>query len=326
MSNIKTQILFFLLLLPTLILVLYWSSEMTSHHNVGQLANILRTLSIQAREPEEKSSPNPFEQTQMARQRHLKDYCLEHKFNERPMTERLHFIVVDDEHEIMFCTIPKVASTTWKRVLADLRGLRQGISVHRPKLWRHLEEYRSEEKSFRLKTYFKFIFVREPLHRLLSAFKDTFIGKNRNFSKKIRQGIVKALRAQDFDPNGESNLTFSEFVQFYSRDVKELNPHWRQYEDLCYPCFINYDFIGHLETLKEDASLLLKMAGIEDLVTFPPIHNSTGSSDMIDFYSTVRPEYITRLADKYRNSFELFGYEFLGPVKQLLNQSSVDSD
>ena len=48
------------------------------------------------------------------------------------------------------------------------------------------------------------------------------------------------------------------------------------------------------------------MAGTEDRVTFPPLHNSTSSSDMINFYSTVRPEYITRLAEIYRNDFELF--------------------
>lgn len=225
----------------------------------------------------------------------------------------------------MFCTIPKVASTTWKRVLADLSGLRQGIFVHRPGLWRRLNEYQEKEKSILLKTYFKFVFVREPLHRLLSAFKDKFIGKNRNFSKNIRKIIVKAFRPKDFDPNGDNNITFAEFVQYYSRNTISRNPHWRQYGDLCHPCVINYDFIGHLETMKEDATLLLKMAGIEDRVKFPPIHNSTSSREIISYYSTVPSEYISRLAEQYRNDFDLFGYEYLGPVKQLLNQSSIGS-
>lgn len=230
---------------------------------------------------------------------------------------------MDDKHKIMFCTIPKVASTTWKRVLADLSGLRQGIFVHRPGLWRRLNEYEEKEKSIRLKTYFKFVFVREPLHRLLSAFKDKFIGKNRNFSKNIRKVIVKAFRPKDFDPNGDNNITFAEFVEFYSRDTISRNPHWRQYGDLCHPCVINYDFIGHLETMKEDATLLLKMAGIEDRIKFPPIHNSTSSREIITYYSTVPSEYVSRLAEQYRNDFDLFGYEYLGPVKQLLNQSST---
>ncbi|KAJ7373646.1 sulfotransferase 9 [Desmophyllum pertusum] len=51
--------------------------------------------------------PSPVEETQTARKRHLKDYCLKHNFNKRPTNKQLQFIVVDDEHKIMFCTNPK---------------------------------------------------------------------------------------------------------------------------------------------------------------------------------------------------------------------------
>lgn len=234
-------------------------------------------------------------------------------------------IIVDDEHKIIYCSIPKVASTTWKRMLADLRGLKQGIFVHRPNLWRRLREYKGKERSLRLETYFKFLFVREPLHRFLSAYKDKFIGKNRWFSKKIRKAIVKRLRPEDFDRNGENNVSFSEFAQVYSGNVAR-NPHWRQYEELCHPCIVNYDFIGHLETLQQDAPLLLKMAGINDRVTFPHIHNATSSGDVLHYYSQVPPKYIARLGEIYRNDFEMFGYEFLGSVKSLLNETSVERD
>ena len=270
-----------------------------------------------------KSNLPPGKETQTARKRHLEEYCLTHSFNKDPKDAELQFIIVDDEHKLIYCSIPKVASTTWKRVLADLRGLKQGVFVHRPKLWRRLREYNEEERSFRLKNYFKFIFVREPFHRFLSAFKDKFIGKNRVLSKNIRRTIVKRYRPNDFDPNGENNVSFSEFAQFYSRAHINRNPHWRQYEDLCHPCVVNYDFIGHLETMQKDASLLLKMAGIDDRVTFPPIHNATSRSDVLRYYSKVPSEYIARLGEIYRHDFEMFGYEFPGSVKSLLNQTSV---
>ena len=186
-----------------------------------------------------------------------------------------------------------------------------------------LREYNDEERSLRLETYLKFLFVREPLYRFLSAFKDKFIGKNRKFSKNVRKAIVKRFRPQEYDPNGENNITFSEFAQFYSQDVAR-NPHWRQYKQLCHPCVVNYDFIGHLETLQQDASLLLKMAGIDDRVIFPPIHNTTSSTDVLHYYSQVPSEYITRLGQIYRDDYEMFGYEFLGPVKSLLNQTSME--
>ncbi|XP_022793760.1 carbohydrate sulfotransferase 12-like [Stylophora pistillata] len=282
-----------------------------------------------------KSTPRTLQDTQEARKRSIINYCLKHPHNRRLTDRELTFVIVDDVHKIIFCSVPKVASSTWKRVLADLQELRQGIYVHRPSLWRRLGEYSEEGQSHRLKNYFKFIFVREPLYRILSAYKDKFIGKNRVFSKNIRKMIINSLRSGDSGKYGQvmegfsrntafdkdANVSFPEFVRYYSEDIPR-NPHWRQFKDLCHPCFINYDVIGNFETLAEDAALVLKMAGIDDRVNFPPIHNATGSHDMEHYYSQVPPEDVVRLAELYRNDYELFGYEFLGPVKHLLNRSS----
>ena len=191
-----------------------------------------------------------------------------------------------------------------------------------------LQNTNDEERSLRLKTYVKFLFVREPLHRFLSAFKDKFIGKGRNFSNKIRKAIVKRFRPQDYDPRETGNkVSFSEFAQFFVEDVaRHGDRHWLQYEQLCHPCVINYDFIGHLETLQQDASLLFKIVGIDDRASFPPIHNTTNSRDVLHYYSQVPSEYITRLGQIYRNDYEMFGYEFLGPVKSLLNQTFMEGN
>ena len=71
------------------------------------------------------------------------------------------------------------------------------------------------------------------------------------------------------------------------------------------------------------------LAGIDGRTTFPPIHESTGSEDVLEYYSQVPPEYFTRLGAFYSNDFEIFGYEFLGLVKKLLqskqNQNKYES-
>ena len=251
----------------------------------------------------------------------MHDYCRTHPYNMKPNPPiDLRFIVVDDENKIIYCTVPKVATSTWKRILGDLRGLKQGINIHRWDLWRRLYQYTEEERTQRLQTYFKFVFVREPLNRLLSAYKNKFID-DRRISKPAREKIIKTYRPQDFEPNGDNNVTFTEFIRYFSNNIPR-NQHWRQYEELCHPCVINYDFIGHLETLKDDAPLLLKMAGIDDRVTFPPIHESTGSSEVLEYFSQVPPRYITRLGELYRSDFDMFGYEYLGQAQAALNSSS----
>ena len=254
---------------------------------------------------------------QISRKQLLKEYCVKHAFNNTPPPDDLRQLAVDDEQKFIYCVIPKVATKTWKKVLAQARGIPHKIT--RWNVWRHFSNYTVKERKQRLQTYFKFVFVREPLQRLLSAYKDRIIRHSLAY-RKLRKEIVQALRPQDYEPKGKNFVSFREFIQYYS-DNKSRDHHWRQYEKLCHPCVINYDFIGHLETLEEDAALLLKMAGIDDRTTFPPIHNSTDSSDVLQYYSQIPPEYITRIGELYRSDFDMFGYEYLGPVKQLLRQA-----
>ena len=254
------------------------------------------------------------DEVQLARKQHLKEYCLKHTFNKNPTPEDLDLLAYDDELKIIYCVIPKVGTTTWKKVLAQSRGLAK--NTDRWEIWKRLSKCTDEERWERLKTYLKFVFVREPLQRLVSAYRDRLI-KHHSTTRDVRQEIVQAFRPQDFEPEGKNVVSFREFIQYFS-DNKTRNQHWRQYEKLCHPCVINYDFIGHLETLEEDAALLLKMAGIDDRVTFPQIHKSTGSSEVLQYYSQVPLEYITRIGEQYRSDFEMFGYDYLGPVKPLL--------
>ncbi|KAJ7385576.1 Carbohydrate (chondroitin 4) sulfotransferase 13 [Desmophyllum pertusum] len=263
-----------------------------------------------------KSSNISPEERQIARKQQLKDYCLHHTFKQPLGAADVHALAVDDKQKFIYCVIPKVSTSTWKKVLARPRGITPLIK--RWDMWRHFSNYTEEERSQRLQNYFKFVFVREPLQRLLSAYKDKFI-RHAEYSKDIRKVIVQALRPQEFEPRGENFVSFSEFIQYFSENVTR-DKHWGQYEQLCHPCAINYDFIGHLETLEEDAALMLKMAGIDNRATFPPIHNVTGSSEVLEYYSQVPPQYITRLGELYRTDFDMFGYDYLGPIKQLLNQ------
>jgi len=193
------------------------------------------------------------------------------------------------------------------------------FQVHTWNQWRRLNQYPEKERKIRLQTYFKFLFVREPLHRLLSAFKNKFLPDSYfKISTGYRNEIVKLYRPNDFKPGKQNWITFEEFIKYYSSD-RYRDQHWLQYEKVCHPCFVNYDFIGRLETLEEDATLLLELAGLDDRVTFPKIHQQTSHDEVLGYYSQVPPEYIIRIGEQYCSDFLMFGYEYLGPVKPLLN-------
>ena len=183
-----------------------------------------------------------------------------------------------------------------------------------------LYNYTGERLAIRLKTYLKFPFVGEPLNRLLSAFKDKFIGNRTSLRRSARDKIAKSYWPRDYISNGENVVTFLEFMKYYSH-YRMRDHYWRQYEKICHPCLVNYDFIGKLETLSEDGPSLLKVEGICDRVAFPPIHQHTRGDEVLKYYSKVPPDDTKQIGELYFSNFAMFGYEFLGPVKSNVKNS-----
>ena len=101
--------------------------------------------------------------------------------------------------------------------------------------------------------------VRGDLQRLLSIFKERYIPEARlrhvNSSRFTRHLIVSHLRPNEPEERyGDFDVSlFSEFIQYFSGNVPRHSL-CRHFERNCHPCVINYDFIAHLETLREDGN------------------------------------------------------------------------
>ena len=264
---------------------------------------------------------------QEMRKQQLKNYCQQHAGQE-PWHKKHQFerFIIDDKNTYIYCSVPKVASTPLRMTLMRLRNDSKvkitESSVHIPTFWKHLSEYNATEISNRQATHFKFLFVREPFHRLLSGYKDKFFGKNRVYTDGFRKRIVRAFRPHEEEVLGAetNNVTFTEFLKFvvWNNNSMAGDVHWRQIEKLCFPCAFDFDFIGHFETLAEDAAYFMRKARLDDHVTFPPVRASKASSDFLAYYSQVPREVIYRLGEAFRSDFEMFGYPFPGPLKSLL--------
>lgn len=266
---------------------------------------------------------------QETRKQQLKNYCLQHAGQRLPWENKgeLNQFLFDDDNTFIYCAVPKAASTPMKMTLLSVRNNSKikitSSSAHNPKYWKRLSGYSSMDLSNRQATYFKFLFVREPFHRLLSGYKDKFFGKNRIYTNGFRRMIVKTLRPQDEEmvSTDTNNVTFTEFLTFLISNSNYLtrDAHWMQVERICFPCAFHFDFIGHFETLEEDAAYFLNKAGLGERVTFPPVTSSSASSDFMKYYSQVPREVIYRLGEAFRADFEMFGYPFPGPLNSLLS-------
>ncbi|XP_070566136.1 carbohydrate sulfotransferase 11-like [Ptychodera flava] len=233
---------------------------------------------------------------------------------------------VDDSFEMLYCPIPKVATSNWRRVMMVMKGhYKSTDDVTNDDTWnlfmkkfkmKRLSDFKSREREFRLRAYTKVMFVRNPLERLLSAYRDKFeiipdpiidsaYGKQiRKFGGKISDG-------------NNGTISFADFVQYLvtHRQGFGANHHWQTYEEICRPCEIEYDIIGKYETLTRDANFVLRKLGASDYVKFPEgdlnSTNSSRSSVMTKYYSSVKKSgYFSEIVDMYRNDFSLFGYSY----------------
>uniref|UniRef100_H3DAK3 Carbohydrate sulfotransferase n=1 Tax=Tetraodon nigroviridis TaxID=99883 RepID=H3DAK3_TETNG len=240
-------------------------------------------------------------------------------------------IFVCDKHKILFQT-PKVGNTQWKKVLIVLNGAFSSVEEipenlvhdHEKNGLPRLSSLPPRDVTHRLNTYFKFLIVRDPFERLISAFKDKFV-KNPRFEPWYKHDIAPAIirkyrKSHRSSDAAASGLHFEDFVRYLGdvegrrrveRQFGEHIIHWVTYAELCAPCQIHYSVVGHHETLEQDAPYILKAAGIQQVVSYPAIppgitrYNRT---KVESYFSGVSKRDIRRLYARYQGDFYLFGY------------------
>ena len=272
------------------------------------------------------------ESQQVQRKKILKEVCRMLKSSPLNLKnkEQLDHLIVDDKHKLLYCYVPKVACTNWKRVLMILMGktnhtdpLQIVANVsHRMHVFRRLSDYKTEEIQHRLKNYMKFMFVRHPFERLLSAYRNKFLQNSSNsdyFRVRFGKQIIKQFRpnATKQSLNLGHDVQFEEFVRYIidPRTVAHsaYNEHWRPMANLCLPCQINYDIIGKYETLEEDAKYVLDKVKLSKKVKFPRSDRPSSTGNLLNQYlSRLTRDQLLRLYHVYELDFRLFDYRSAG--------------
>ncbi|XP_004629595.1 carbohydrate sulfotransferase 13 isoform X2 [Octodon degus] len=238
--------------------------------------------------------------------------------------EDLRHVLVDDAHGLLYCYVPKVACTNWKRVLLALSGRAHGDpsaipahQVHAPGSLPSLADFSPAEINRRLRAYLAFLFVREPFERLASAYRNKFARPySEAFQRRYGTRIVRRLRPgahADALAHGH-DVRFAEFLSYLldprTRRDEPFNEHWERAHALCHPCRLRYDVVGKFETLAEDAAFVLDLVG-ESKLSFPtpPRPKAAAVRDQAArLFQDISPFYQRRLFDLYKMDFLLFNY------------------
>ncbi|XP_076851260.1 carbohydrate sulfotransferase 8 isoform X2 [Brachyhypopomus gauderio] len=240
-------------------------------------------------------------------------------------------VYVEDRHRLLYCEVPKAGCSNWKRVLMVLSGAAPSAhaidhdAVHYGNHLKRLDSFDRAGMARRLRAYTKVVFVREPLERLVSAFRDKFESPNSYYHPVFGKPIISRYRANASKAalTTGSGVTFPEFIR-YLLDVHRpvgMDIHWEPASQLCSPCLLDYDFIGKFETIEEEANFLLRRIGAPGNLTFPtfkdrnPNAARTSAHMTQHYFSQLSASDRQRAYDFYYMDYLMFNYS--KPFKDL---------
>ncbi|XP_072763609.1 carbohydrate sulfotransferase 14 isoform X2 [Anoplolepis gracilipes] len=236
-------------------------------------------------------------------------------------------MIIDTEHKLSWCPIYKAASSTWMIYFAALKGaltdvtmdsirrnLVQVNDIVRQKFQHDADFNKTHEEISKTK---RFLIVRHPLERLLSAYRDKLehIQGREYYYRRFGRRIALKYR-QPGDNVTRLEPTFAEFLRFIVNE-KYFDEHWAPYYRTCEPCALHYDYILKVETLDRDQNFLIQDAKLSDYlydVRHPGNINPHGATTrkMLDEYITEIPRsLLDQIYKIYENDYKLFNYSFI---------------
>ncbi|KAJ0056315.1 hypothetical protein NL108_004609 [Boleophthalmus pectinirostris] len=256
----------------------------------------------------------------------MRNMCAKYKSHtSRTITrEHVRMIYVEDRYKLLYCEVPKAGCSNWKRTLMVLAGIASDArslshdTVHYKNHLKKLDSFDYSGIMRRLQTYTKVVFAREPMERLVSAYRDKFENPNKHYHTVYGRPIIAKYRTHP-SPEALSSgdgVTFTEFVQ-YLLDVHRpvgMDIHWNLVDNLCHPCLIDYNFIGKFENMQEESNFLLRVMKAPRNLTLPqfkdrnPKDQKTSSEITEKYFAQVSPWQRQRVYDFYYMDYQMFNY------------------
>ncbi len=170
--------------------------------------------------------------------------------------------LINHQHKIIYCPIPKNASSFLKLFMVENSNQKMRYAQLNEDIHRFVRRSGTDpllEKDSPLlqdfsylnhEEYFKFAILRNPLDRLVSAYLNKFVKTHPN-PPNFAQHVIKDVHLSlDMNPDIKRSINFSQFIHYLaSSDDFSLDYHWYpQYLFLGLDLF-KFDYIGQFERM-----------------------------------------------------------------------------
>lgn len=240
-----------------------------------------------------------------------------------------YYIYLSKPESLVWCKVPKAGSSTWTFNFLKLAGIENnGQKIHKALR----DHFPKQSNNKVMQGTFRFMVVRHPFERILSAYRDKLEDLSRDleardgyYYTRYGKAIVSEYRKKKNNaPNEKLDMknnvtnerpepTWKEFITYLlSTPVTKYDEHWTPIWMLCSPCIVRYDVIAKMETFSEDTMFTIAQAGLGNKLSVEWKHRTGtgGSSDTIaEYFSQLTKSEVAALFSKYRLDFELYGYD-----------------
>jgi len=240
------------------------------------------------------------------------------------------------ELNILFCDIPKAASTNLRRLIyVHLNQSKTFANLNREKIWLDFKDffrkyYLTKNSKFILKNknLFKFLLVRHPFRRIYSVYNDKFVNNHIDDTifgwKQLEEDILLDIKTNETlltIRRKDLKLDFRTFLLYIINSIRKgrtINSHWEQIVHRCACCLINYDWFGKIENFQQDKKILLNKLN-KNSFEFPSKELDKQQNNQIllndfqliqFFRDTIQNDQDFQvLIDYYKPDFQLFHYQ-----------------
>merc|ERR1719244_125196 len=229
-----------------------------------------------------------------------------------------HQFFVQKEHGLMWCKVPKAASTSWLHAFLTLAHVPEyeipednGMGLHAFLREKYPLLSKNLNKQF-MPVSLKFLVVRHPFERVISAYMDKMEDYARDL--KYRGGYYYAMYGADI---------VAKYRQKYQEKFPK-NPLFMRKE----PSFVEFveflietpvskfDVIVKMETFDRDTNFILSQRNLDTVISLTKKHTSVSkkkkkkeSDNLVKtLFSQLSKKMVQALYEKYRIDFQMFEY------------------